>query len=77
MYFLVTMICHITIQKNFILLLFKKFVWTHKFRGCQLDINRFKSYMNVNIVDLKFKFDIKGEGKKFSEWNAIFAALQG
>ena len=49
--------------KNFILLLFKKFVWTYKFRGCQLDINRFKSYMNVNIVDLKFKFDIKGEGK--------------
>ena len=62
--------------KNYILLLFKKFIWIDKFKGCQLDLGRFKSFLKVNVDDLKYRFGIKNEEIKFNEWNTIFAALQ-
>ena len=44
--------------KNFMLLLFKRFVWVMKFKTCILDLNAFKNFVRVHITDLKYMFDI-------------------
>ena len=64
-----------TDPKNFILILFKKFVWINKFKNCRLDFDRFKSYIKTNIIDLVYMLEIKGEDKKISEWDTIINAL--
>ena len=62
--------------KNYILLLFKRYVWVQKFKTCRLDFNGFKSFIKVYVRDLEYMFDIRGEIKKFSEWNTIKLALE-
>ena len=64
-----------TDPKNFILILFKKFIWINKFKSCRLDFDRFKSYIKTNIIDLVYMLEIKGEDKKISEWDTIINAL--
>ena len=62
--------------KNYILLLFKRYVWVQKFKTCRLDFNGFKSFIRIYVRDLEYMFDIRGEIKEFSEWNTIKLALE-
>ena len=61
--------------KNYISLIIKKYIWTTKFRSCQLNVSRFKGLLKSYIVDLKYIFDMKNVPQQFNEWNIIFDAL--
>ena len=61
--------------KNYISLIIKKYVWTTKFRSCQLNMSGFKGLLKSYIIDLKYIFDMKHVPQQFNEWNIILNAL--
>ena len=61
--------------KNYISLIFKRYVWVTKFRNCQLNLNGFIKFLKTYVIDLKYIFELKKDAHKKLEWNAIFIAL--
>ena len=61
--------------KNYISLIFKRYVWVTKFRNCQLNLNGFIKFLKSYVIDLKYIFELKKDAQKELEWNAIFVAL--
>ena len=62
--------------KNYISLIFKRYIWISKFRNCQLNINGFRSLLKTYIVDLKYIYEMEKKADKINEWNTIIQALQ-
>ena len=65
----------VTDPKNYITLVFKRYVWINKFKNKQLNVNGFKSFLNSYVVDLQYIFELKKDASKNTEWNAISNAL--
>ena len=64
-----------THPKNYMLLIFKRYVWINKFKNCNLTMDGFKGFLKSYVVDLKYIFELKKEAPKLAEWNAIIIAL--
>ena len=61
--------------KNYISLIFKRYIWISKFRNCQLNINGFRSLLKTYIVNLKYIYEMEKKADKIDEWNTIIQAL--
>ena len=65
-----------THPKNYIPLIFKRYIWISKFKGCNLSLDGFMGFLKSYVIDLKYIYEIKKEAPiKLLEWNTIISAL--
>ena len=61
---------------NGIPLIFKRYIWISKFKGCNLSLDGFMGFLKSYVIDLKYIFEIKKEAPiKLLAWNTIISAL--
>ena len=65
-----------THPKNYIPLIFKRYIWISKFKGCNLSLDGFKGFLKSYVIDLKYIFEVKKEAPiNLTEWNPIITAM--
>ena len=65
-----------THPKNYISLVFKRYIWITKFKSCNLNLNGFRNFLKSYVVDIKYIFDMKKDAPKHLEWNPIYVSIE-